>query len=719
MRKLINQYKKEGGWKIQLIAEINFISLKPGLDETRVMYTRSDNEEFMNGDDTIEIIKLLFESLLQRFEENLQEKMRGSDFEFDGINFLYYNFKETSICRGGSYIDSPKWLKDKKSTINPKNNDHKCFQYAATLALNFDNINNHPEKISKIRPFIDQYNRKDIDFPPTNKDWKKTELNNKVALNILYIPHNTKKIQLGYRSTYNLTYDKQIILLMITDGEKWHYLVAKSLSRLFKGTTSNHYGDFCCLNCFHSYRTKNKLEAHKKICENHHYCQGNNTIKYNHGEKSIKMPFTIYADLECLLEKMSTCQNNPNKSSTTKINKHTPLGYSIFTHCSFDESKNELNYYRGDDSMKKFCKDLREHSTNIINYEKKKTIPLTTKEEIYHNRQNVCYIFKKEFDNNDKKQQKVRHHCHYTGKYRGAAHNICNLRYKVPKEIPIVFHNGSTYDYHFIIKEFVREFEGNFECLGENTEKYITFSVPLKKKIENKNIEINYKIKFIDSDRFMSSSLSKLVDNLSEGIHNNKCLDCNSCLDYVRITKNEKLLLKCFNCNSYYKKKFNKELIEKCKNTYGFCNSDLIKFILLLRKGVYPYEYMDSWEKFNETSLPSKEDFYSNLNMEDIDDTDYRHGNNVLKGFKLENLGDYHDLYVQSDTLLLTDVSENFRDMCIKVYELDPAHFVLLPGLAWQACLKKTNVELELLTDYDMLLTVEEGIRGGICHSIH
>ena len=139
----------------------------------------------------------------------------------------------------------------------------------------------------------------------------------------------------------------------------------------------------------------------------------------------------------------------------------------------------------------------------------------------------------------------------------------------------------------------------------------------------------------------------------------------------------------------------------------------------MLRKGVYPYEYMDSWERFNETSLPSKEDFYSNLNMEDIDDIDYRHGNKVFKGFKLDNLGDYHDLYVKSDTLLLADMFENFRDMCRKVYELDPAHFVLLPGLAWQACLKKTNIELELLTDYDMLLMVEEGIRGGICHSIH
>ena len=234
-------------------------------------------------------------------------------------------------------------------------------------------------------------------------------------------------------------------------------------------------------------------------------------------------------------------------------------------------------------------------------------------------------------------------------KYRGAAHNICNLRYKVPKEIPIVFHNSSIYDYHFIIKELVKEFEGNFECLGENTEKYITFSVPIKKKIENKDLEITYKIKFIDSYRFMSSSLSKLVDNLSEGIHNNKCVDCKSNLDYVRITKarpsslerkNEKLLLKCFNCDSYYKKKFNKDLIKKFKNTYSFCNNDLNKFVLLLRKGVYPYEYADTWERFSEISLPSKEDFCSNLNMEDISDIDYRHANNVFKVFKLENLGD-------------------------------------------------------------------------------
>ena len=309
----------------------------------------------------------------------------------------------------------------------------------------------------------------------------------------------------------------------------------------------------------------------------------NNIIKYNDGEKSMKVPFIIYADLECLLEKMSTCINNPNESSTTKINKHTPSGYSIFTSCSFDESKNKLNYYRGKDCMKKFCKDLKEHATRIINHEKKKIMPLTKKEKINYNDQKVCYICKKEFDTID-----------------------------------------------------------------------TTKSSSL--------------------ERFMSSSLSKLVDNLSEGIHNNKCADCKSNLDYIKI-KNEKLILECYNCKQRYRKKFNKELTKRFASTYEFCNNDLNKFVLLLRKSVYSYEYMDTWERFSEISLPSKEDFYSNLNMEDISDIDYRHAINVFKGFKLENVGDYHDLYVQSDTLLLANIFNNFIDMCIKEYELDPLTF--------------------------------------------
>ena len=151
----------------------------------------------------------------------------------------------------------------------------------------------------------------------------------------------------------------------------------------------------------------------------------------------------------------------------------------------------------------------------------------------------------------------------------------------------------------------------------------------------------------------------------------------------------------------------------------NFCNGDLNKFILLLRKGVYSYEYMDSWQRFDETSLPNKEAFYSNLNMEDIADVDYRHGKTVFEYLINKNLGDYHDLYVQSDTLLLADVFENFRNTCINVYELDPAHFPSPRGLACQACLKKTEVKLELLTDVDMLLMVEKVIRGGIYHAIY
>ena len=162
---------------------------------------------------------------MQRYQEGLQEKMRGSDFAFEGINLMYYDFNKIYLNRGGSYIESAKWIKDKKSTINPKNNDYKCFQYAVTVALNRDKIKKDPQRVSKIKPFIDQYNWNDIGNPSTGKDRKKFELmnnndNESIALNILYVPHNTVKIHLAYKSKHNLTREKQVILLMITDGEK-------------------------------------------------------------------------------------------------------------------------------------------------------------------------------------------------------------------------------------------------------------------------------------------------------------------------------------------------------------------------------------------------------------------------------------------------------------------------------------------------------------------
>ena len=162
------------------------------------------------------------------------------------------------------------------------------------------------------------------------------------------------------------------------------------------------------------------------------------------------------------MKKIDTCYNNPDLSSTTKINQHIPSGYSIYTNCSFDKSNNKLSYYRGEDCMKRFCKDLKDHATKIIDFKKKTMIPLTKEEEDNYNKENTCYICKSVFYND-----KVRDHCHFTGKYRGAAHNTCNLRYKVTKNIPVIFHNGSTYDYHFIINSLPVNLKEILSVLGK------------------------------------------------------------------------------------------------------------------------------------------------------------------------------------------------------------------------------------------------------------
>ena len=191
---LINVHKAKGEWKIQLSAEISFISQKPNSNEIRVMFTRRPPEEFMIGSETEEVAEKLIMSILQKYQDNLQNKRKSSDFIFNGINYLYYDINRITISKGGSYIESPKWLKDKKCTINKKNNDNKCFQYATTLALNINSIDKHHQRMSKIKPFIDNYNWNDINFPAIKKDWNKFELNNKnVALNILYVPFNNKK----------------------------------------------------------------------------------------------------------------------------------------------------------------------------------------------------------------------------------------------------------------------------------------------------------------------------------------------------------------------------------------------------------------------------------------------------------------------------------------------------------------------------------------------
>ena len=255
--------------------------------------------------------------------------------------------------------------------------------------------------------------------------------------------------------------------------------------------------------------------------------------------------------------------------------------------------------------------------------------------------------------------------------YRGDAHSICNLRYRIPHEIPVKFHNGASYDYHFIIKELAEEFEGgDFECLAENSERYISFSVPIKKETINDNKEpITYKIKFIDTYRFMRGSLAAHVDNLSE-VNNKYCRSCEKRKNIKSECKfigfrNNRLNYRCKECNRTSAKPIN-DLNKKFPNTYKFCNGDDNKFILLLRKGVCPYEHMDSWEKFDEISILDKEAFYNELNKECITDEDYAHYKKVFKEY-CKNVGDYHDLYVQSDTLCLL-IFLKILEICVLKY---------------------------------------------------
>ena len=242
LKDMIDDYKSKGEWKIQITMRIIFISF---ID--RVMHTKSDNVEIMNGTDTSDAINKLINSFIKRYQEGLESKMKGSSYIFERIDLLEYHLHKISLNKGSSYIDSPIWIKNKGVTINAKNTkNNNCFQYAITAALNYRNIGYHLERISKLESFINNYNWKDIEFPSHSKDWRKFECNNKaIALNILYVPYNTKEIRQGYISEHNDEHNNQVNLLMITDGtSNWHYLAIKNISGLLRGITSSHNGGF-------------------------------------------------------------------------------------------------------------------------------------------------------------------------------------------------------------------------------------------------------------------------------------------------------------------------------------------------------------------------------------------------------------------------------------------------------------------------------------------
>ena len=285
--------------------------------------------------------------------------------------------------------------------------------------------------------------------------------------------------------------------------------------------------------------------------------------------------------------------------------------------CSFDKKENKFSCYRGKDCIEKLCKKIKETANEIINRERKEIIPLTNEENNIYNEQKIRYICKEKFclDKDDKNyinRKKVKDHCRNTGKFRGPIHSICSLKYKVHKEIPIIIHNAS-YDTHFMINQLAIEFKGELNCLGDNMEKYITFSVSIKKEVINNNgdkkqLHTNLNV-LIGLDLLQIHYQNLLITHLKFLIvqNGNEKIKINSECYYVGL-KNNRLNYKCKKCKVEWKIPLNK-LFKKFPSVYQFCNGNLNKFVMLLRKGIYPYEYMDSWEKSNEAALPPKKRF--------------------------------------------------------------------------------------------------------------
>ena len=397
---------------------------------------------------------------------------------------------------------------------------------------------------------------------------------------------------------------------------------------------------------------------------------GKNKLKFENFHKQLAAPFVIYADFEAITEKVHGCRPDNNESYTEVYQRHTGCSYRYKVVCCYDDKYSKpVQFYRGENAVSKFMEQMLQevrYCKGFKNNHFNKDMIMTEADKKDFNTADKCHICNKKYSEKD---IRVRDHCHFTANYRGSAHQDCNINYRITDKIPVIFHNLRGYDSHFIMQQIGKIAkkhsyknkkgelkEMNINVIPNNMEKYMAFM-------------LGNDLVFLDSFQFMSSSLDKLASNLPHGAF---------------------------------------------KHTSQMFGSGP-KFYLMTKKGVYPYDYMDSFDKFNE-KLPPKEEFYSILNDEHITDGKYEHAQKVWKQFKLKTMGDCHDLYLTSDTLLLADVFENFRKTCLQYYKLDPCHYFTSPGLSWDAVLKMANIELELMTDIDMFQFIEKGLRGGVSY---
>ena len=469
----------------------------------------------------------------------------------------------------------------------------------------------------------------------------------------------------------HMKFENHVTLLLYSDDTRSHYVWVNNINRLLASTKSHKNQLYFCDFCFHGFTKKTSLEDHVAECmingpqKIDMPSEQNKWLKFTDIQKQLRVPIIIYADFETFNRKVDTCTPNPDMSSTTRLTHQTPSGFAYKIVGLTKEYSKPIEVYRGIDAADVFIQKMLEEQQWIRQFysdmrqnEKQAPLDLTTDEKQRCATQVNCHICEKPIDEND---TRVADHCHVTGDFRGAAHNKCNLNYKFKGTIPVVFHNLRGYDSHIIMQAMGRVHNQPISCIPNTDEKYISFTIGRWKR--------DGQLVFIDSAQFTANaSLETLVGNLTQDQF--KFLP--------EITTNEEQLS------------------------------------LLRQKGVYPYDYMDSEERFHENQLPAKDYFYNRLTDEDIDDEKYAHAQQVWNTFGIENLGQFHDLYVACDVLQLADVFESFPNTCLEYYHLDPAHFCTAPGLAWQAALKMTGVKLELLTDIDMHLMIEKGLRGGI-----
>ena len=514
------------------------------------------------------------------------------------------DFHRLNLTRESSYLPLPEWLSRKKAIINPKNDDLECFKWAIIAADKWKEIGNNPERVSKLRKFEDEYDWNGVEFLFATKSIGKFEDNNRMCVNLLAIESQSpgedkKRIFILRKSTKD--YDKVVNLILI-NGENCypnekrihnrnHYVAIKCLSRLLSSMDSKS-DKVCyhCTNCLHGFPNEVSKRKHEEYCIHNDAARIEIPtkfpfVKYSKGQYQLKVPFVMYADFELLLV--------PNEDENSNVvNVHEPSGWCVKTECVYNANGGGgIELYRGKDCVEKFCKHIVNEAKRLYqSYPEVPMKPLMRAQKREHLSTKSCHICLKKLSIDS---VKVRDHCHFTGEYRGAAHNICNLRYKVPNYIPVVFHNLSGYDAHLFIQELGKHIE-KVGVIAKNEEDYISFSTRVKvgEKVDKNGvvIPIERELRFIDSFKFMSSSLDSLVNNLSRGDHRFKGLE-----GYMRKQRE-----------------------------------------LLIRKGVYPYEYMDSWEKFEEDCLPGINKFYSKLNNIGIKEDDYKQAMRVWNEFGLK-----------------------------------------------------------------------------------